>query len=269
MMFSFVYSLSSSSDEEDQQHQWQLQRQRAKQASLRCTTQDNTAINCHLPRKAQAKYTNAVEKKKPVHKEIVGSLKTRHVVPSVSKMKVEVSSKMEIEKASSDVSTKVVGRMLNVKKADEILEAERIFETKQALTGASLASKEANIFLNESAEAKKETQSDFYRAEVKPQLSCSSPVMDDSKADYIEMSLGEREGLRATDYRDRNGLISPKNEKIKRSNVKLKHVLSEEERAKRQRLQRSLQNLKPQLSSNGHLPAADVTPVLFQEVKLE
>lgn len=269
MMFSFVYSLSSSSDEEDEQHQWQLQRQRAKQASLRCTTQDNTAINCHLPRKAQAKHTNAVEKKKPVHKEIVGSLKTRHVVPSVSKMKVEVSSKMDIERASSDDSTKVVGRMLNVKKAEEILEAERIFETKQALTVASLASKGANIFLNESVEAKKETQSDFYRAEVKPQLSCSSPVMDDSKAVYNEMSLGEREGLRATDYRDRNGLISPKDEKIKRSNVKLKHVLSEEERAKRQRLQRSLQNLKPQLSSNGHLPAAVVTPVLFQEVKLE
>lgn len=236
---------------------------------MHCKTQNNTAVDHQLPRKAQAKHTNAVDKKKPVHKEDVGSFKTRHVLQSVSKVKVEVSSKLDIERASSDDSTKAVGRMLNVKKANEILEAERIFETKQAWTGTSLASKEANLFLNDSVVAKKETQRDLYCAEVKPPLLCSSPVMGDSKAICNEMSLRKRKDLRGTDYSERNGLISPKNEKIKRSNAKLKQVLSEEERAKRQRLQRSLQNLKPQLSSNGHLPVAPVTPVLFQEVKLE
>ena len=56
------------------------------------------------------------------------------------------------------------------------------------------------------------------------------------------------------------------NESLKKPGVRHKQVLSEEEKAKRQRLQKSLQNLKPQLSSHKRHSAAPCTPVLFHEV---
>jgi len=61
-------------------------------------------------------------------------------------------------------------------------------------------------------------------------------------------------------------LNSAVNEGLKKPDIRHQHVLTEEEKAKRQRLQKSLQNLKPQLSSHKHHSAAPCTPVLFQEV---
>ena len=61
-------------------------------------------------------------------------------------------------------------------------------------------------------------------------------------------------------------LTSVVNEGLKKTGARQKHVLTEEERAKRQRLQKSLQNLKPQRSSHKHHSAAPCTPVLFHEV---
>ena len=55
-------------------------------------------------------------------------------------------------------------------------------------------------------------------------------------------------------------------EGLKKLDVTHKQVLTEEDKAKRQRLQKSLQNLKPQLSSHKHYSAAPCTPVLFHEV---
>ena len=65
-----------------------------------------------------------------------------------------------------------------------------------------------------------------------------------------------------------NNLSSPLTvgTEIKKNNVKHKQVLTDEERARRQRLHKSLQNLKPQLSSHKHHPVAPCTPVLFHEV---
>lgn len=252
---------SSSSDEEDDLQQWQIQRQKAKQASLFSARQKIT-IDHHHPRKATAKHTNSVDKTKSVPKEAVRKSKDREVLPGFSTEKVQQAR--DTDMVSSDSTKKNVG-ILNLKKNHEIYKAEGIDETKKAWAGEPLTRKKESIIQNDFIIIDKEADKDFLSTQERSLPSHSSPVMSEMKTISNEISPSKREDLKSADYDDRNGLISPKNDKIKRSTAKLKQAFSEEEKAKRQRLQRILQNLKPQFSSHGHHPVARVTPILFHE----
>ena len=81
-----------------------------------------------------------------------------------------------------------------------------------------------------------------------------------------KVSPSHRNDLRTINDIVRKDLSSSKTHELRKANVTHKQVLTEEEKSKRQRLLRSLQNLKPQRSSHGHHPAAPLTPVLFHEV---
>lgn len=97
-------------------------------------------------------------------------------------------------------------------------------------------------------------------------LHVTSPKKSDSETINNKISPGRTDLSSNVDTPVKKDLISPLNDGHKKTSVKLKQVLTEEERAKRQRLQKSLQNLKPQLSSHKHHPAAPYTPILFHEV---
>jgi len=81
-----------------------------------------------------------------------------------------------------------------------------------------------------------------------------------------KMSTEKTDQLSYDEIEVKKQLNSAVNEELKKPDIRHKHVLTEEEKAKRQRLQKSLQNLKPQLSSHKHHLAAPCTPVLFHEV---
>lgn len=94
----------------------------------------------------------------------------------------------------------------------------------------------------------------------------SSPEERDS-AILREMSSPiKRDLLQSIQNEVKKDLSSAVGTEIKKNNVKHKQVLTDEERARRQRLHKSLQNLKPQLSSHKHHPVAPCTSVLFHEV---
>ena len=98
----------------------------------------------------------------------------------------------------------------------------------------------------------------------------TSPKKRDNEMINNKMSSpGKRDLLSSVDKevkKDVQRVISGVNSELKKSSVKHKHVLTDEERATRQRLHKSLQNLKPQLSSHKHHPVAPCTPVIFHEV---
>lgn len=93
-----------------------------------------------------------------------------------------------------------------------------------------------------------------------------SPKKSDNKTINNKISPDKADLLSNVESEAKKDLISAVNNKHKKADVKHKPVLTEEEKAKRQRLQKSLQNLKPQLSSHKHHPAAPCTPILFHEV---
>ena len=93
-----------------------------------------------------------------------------------------------------------------------------------------------------------------------------SPKKSDNKTFNNKISSDKEDLLSNVDSEVKKDLISAVDNRHKKADVKQKPVLTEEEKAKRQRLQKSLQNLKPQLSSHKHHPAAPCTPILFHEV---
>ena len=100
-------------------------------------------------------------------------------------------------------------------------------------------------------------------------LHVSSPK--ESTIDLINNTISSEriDQLSRDEIEVKKELNSAVNEGLKKPDVRHKQVLTEEEKAKRQRLQKSLQNLKPQLSSHKHHSAAPCTPVLFHEVRVE
>ena len=255
--------MSSSSDEEDDLQYWQDQRRKAKEASLSCARQNNSSVDQRQPRKPLAKHQNAVEQRKVALKEIHGRLHEKGVHPVVNKENVHGVTEIEQKVAGRGTSTKLENEQLSLTKTHEVLKAERMHAIKQAWVDESPVSREEKPHQDNSILEKKMTKKDYSPAQVKTP---PSPIKSEPTTLNSKIAPSKRENLSSVDSRGKNDLVSPRNDVVKKASVKRKQVLTEEEKAKRQRLHRSLQNLKPQLSSHGHHPAAPVTPVIFHEV---
>ena len=255
--------MSSSSDEEDDLQYWQDQRRKAKEASLSCARQNNGSIDHRHPRKPLAKHQIAVEQRKVAHKEIRGRLHEKGVHPVVNKENVHRGTEIEQKVAGRGTSTKLDKEQPSLMKTHEVLKAERKHDVKQAWVEELPVNKEEKAHQDNSIPEKKGTKKDYSPTQVKTP---PSPTKTEPKTLNNKIAPSKRENLSSVDSRGKNDLVSPRNDVVKKASVKRKQVLTEEEKAKRQRLQRSLKNLKPELSSHGHHPAAPVTPVIFHEV---
>lgn len=254
------FSLSSSSDEDDD---WQDHRRKAKEASLSCVKKSNSTVDHRLPRKPATKQQGVAEERKLECKEILERLHEKVVQPVV--VKEDTRGGMETGKGmvESGTSTRPNNPQLSMRNNHEVLKAERIHVSRQAWVDEPPVSKEEKPQLGNSIIRKNETKRDNSPAQVKTP---PSPPKGDAITVNGVIAPSKRNDLSSVNSQFKNDLISPRNEEIKKTIVKQRQVLNEEEKAKRQRLQSSLQNLKPQLSSRGHHPAAPATPVLFHEV---
>lgn len=256
------FSLSSSSDEEDDLQHWQDQRRKAKEASLSCARQNDGNVDHRLPKKPVSRQQNAAAERKPAHKEILERLHEKVVQPVVSKDIVSGSVEIEKSMVGRGTSAKLDNAGVSLKKTQGVLKGEKVQGTKQAWVAKSHIGTDEKPHQEISILDKTVPQKDLSQAQEK---ALSSPVKGEIKTVNSKVSPSKRDDLSSIDNRVKKDLISPRNE-IKKTSVKHKQVLTEEEKAKRQRLQRSLQNLKPQVSSHGYHPAAPLTPVLFHEV---
>lgn len=271
----FSLSLSSSSDEEDELQFWQEQRRKVKEASLSCALQNSGNRSHSAAKKQPTKHNSAVEEIKPYHKEstvildeaVVQDISTEENTPKV----IEIGKAME----GRGISNILEDVRLNQKNEQEVLKDLREVPVRQAWTASSVGCKDKPLndaILNPADETKTATtqappEQEFCHSTVKEQT-LHVPLPKESAIETInsKISTEQRDQSSRVHIEVKKELTSIVNEGLKKTSVRNKHVLTEEEKAKRQRLQKSLQNLKPQLSSHKHHPAAPCTPVLFHEV---
>lgn len=264
--------MSSSSDEEDDLQHWQDQRRKAKEASLSCTRQNTGSLSHSQPKKPPAKHRNAVEEViKPDLKDIRAKVDEKVVQEPVSS---KVDTHIEIGKTlvGHETSTSLDNVQLNLKNEHKVVKDKREDTVRPAWTVPSVSHKDKplkdDVLLDEKKTMTDTSQEQEIRhCTAKEQnLHVPSPKKSDSDSINNKISPGRTDLLRNVDSEVKKDLISKVNDGLKKSGVKHKPVLTEEEKAKRQRLQKSLQNLKPQLSSHKHHPVAPCTPILFHEV---
>ena len=254
--------MSSSSDEEDDLQYWHDQRRKAKEASLSCARQNNS-VDHRPPRKPLAKHQNAVEKRKVAQKEIHERSYEKGVYPVVNKESFHGGTKVGQKVVGRGTSTKLDNEQPSLVKTHEVLKVERIHVVKQAWVDELPVGKKEKPHQDNSILEKKAARKDHSAEEVKTP---PSPTKCEPKTLNSKIAPSKRENLSSAESSGKNNVISPRNDVVKKASAKRKQVLTEEEKAKRQRLQRSLQNLKPQLSSHGHHPGAPFTPIIFHEV---
>lgn len=165
---------------------------------------------------------------------------------------------------------------LNQKNEQEVLKELREVPVRQAWRASSVGYKDksSNDVILSVAETKTTTatthaqpEQDICHSTAKEQLlHVSSPKESATELINNKISTERTDQLSSVDVQVKKELNSTINEGLKKPGVRQKNVLTEEEKGKRQRLQKSLQNLKPQLSSHKRHSAAPCTPVLFHEV---
>lgn len=198
---------------------------------------------------------------------VVQDISTEKNTPKV----IEIGKAME-RRGISNVLEDV---QLNQKNEQEVVRDLREVSVRQAWTASSVGCKDKP--LNDTIFSPADETKTATTQAPPEQAWCDSTVKDQTlhvplpKESVIEtinskISTEQRDQLSRVDIEVKKELTSVVNEGLKKTGVRNKHVLTEEEKAKRQRLQKSLQNLKPQLSSHKHHPAAPCTPVLFHEV---
>ena len=163
---------------------------------------------------------------------------------------------------------------LNQKNEQEVLKDLREIPVRQAWTASSVGYKDkpSNDTILSVGETKTtithaQPEQEICHSTAKEQrLHVSSPKESATELINNKISTERTVQLSSVNIQVKKDLNSAVNEGLKKPSVRQKNVLTEEEKAKRQRLQKSLQNLKPQLSSHKRHPAAPSTPVLFHEV---
>lgn len=268
----FSLSLSSSSDEEDDLQHWQDQRRKVKEASLSCARQNSRHISHSEAKRQPAKHKNTAEELKPDRGENTVKL-DKTVVEDISR-EVNTHKSFEIAKALETHSLDNV--RLNQKNEQEVVKDLREVPVRQAWTASSVGYKDkpSNDTICSVGETKTTTttthappQQEISNSTAKQQRSqVSSPKKSTIELINNKISTEKTDQLSSVDIEIKKDLNSAVNEGLKKPGVRHKLVFTEEEKAKRQRLQKSLQNLKPQLSSHKHHSAAPCTPVLFHEV---
>ena len=228
---------------------WQDQRRKAKEASLSCARRNNGNIGHRQPKNSPAKLKHSADEIKPEQRDIAKVNKTETISQQVNgpghgtltnlhDVKRNLTNKIEVTKDQ---------------RTDAVKEASHGDTDRLAKDGVS------------AVENKNVTVTSPEQDQNLP-----SPKKRDSEMINNKMSSpGKRDLLSSVDNevkKDVQRVISGVNSELKKSSVKHKHVLTDEERATRQRLHKSLQNLKPQLSSHKHHPVATCTPVIFHEV---
>ena len=246
--------MSSSSDEEEDLQHWQDQRRKAKEASLSCARQKEN----HTKNSA-VQHQNVVDQRKPANKEIFERCHIKNVQPISDKRTVHVA--VENEKKVPELGTSQKSE--NLPKTREVSKGEVVHGTKQAWVDKSDL-KNDKLHVDNTILGKKASKNDLVHVEEQT----PSPFTKSKNKSTVDskVSPSQRNDLRTINDIVRKDLSSSRTQELKKANVTHKQVLTEEEKSKRQRLLRSLQNLKPQRSSHGHHPAAPVTPVLFHEV---
>ena len=162
---------------------------------------------------------------------------------------------------------------LKQKNEQEVLKDLGEVPVRQAWRASSVGYKDksSNDTIVSVGEAKTTTthappEQEICHSTTKERLHVSSPKESAAELINNKISTERTDQLSSVDVHVKKELNSAVNEGLKKPGVRHKHVLTEEEKAKRQRLQKSLQNLKPQLSSHKRHSAAPCTPVLFHEV---
>lgn len=201
---------------------------------MSCTRQNNSSVDQRIPRKPLAKHQNVVEQWKVAHKEIRGRLHEKGVHPVVSKENVHGTTEIEQKVAGSGTSTKLDNEQLSLTKTHEVLKAERIHAVKQAWVDESPVNKEEKAHQDNAILEKKAAKKDYSPTQVKTP---PSPTKSEPKTLNNKIVPSKRENLSGVDSRSKNNLVSPRNDVVKKASVKRKQVLTEEEKAKRQRLQ--------------------------------
>ena len=246
--------MSSSSDEEEDLQHWQDQRRKAKEASLSCARQKES----HTKNSA-VKHQNVVDQRKPANKEIFERFHVKNVQPISDKRTVYVA--VENEKKVPELGTSQKSE--NLPKTRGLSKDEIVHGTKKAWVDKSDL-KNDKLHVDNAILEKKAPKNDLVHVEEH----APSPFTKNENRATVDskVSPSQRNDLRTINDIVRKDLSSSKTQELKKANVTHKQVLTEEEKSKRQRLLRSLQNLKPQRSSHGRHPAAPLTPVLFHEV---
>ena len=273
----FSFSLSSSSDEEDDLQYWQDQRRKVKEASLSCARQKSGNLSRGPAKKTSTKHKLDVEESKLDHKENNVKLDNTVVqaVPREENTHKGIETGKTIEVRS--ISNVLDNVRLNQKNEQEVLKDLREVPVRQAWRASSVGYKDksSNDVILSVGETKTTTtttthaqpEQDICHSTAKEQL-LHVPSPKESATELInnKISTERTHQLSSVDVQVKKELNSAINEGPKKPGVRQKNVLTEEEKAKRQRLQKSLQNLKPQLSSHKRHSAAPCTPVLFHEV---
>lgn len=275
------FSLSSSSDEEDDLQYWQDQRRKVKEASLSCARQKSGNLSRGPAKKTSTKHKLDVEESKLDHKENNVKLDNTVVqaVPREENTHKGIETGKTIEVRS--IWNVLDNVRLNQKNEQEVLKELREVPMRQAWTASSVGYKDksSNDIILSVGETKTTTTTTTTRAQPEQDICHSTtkeqllhvPSPKESATELInnKISTERTDQLSSVDAQDaqvKEELNSAINEGLKKPGVRQKNVLTEEEKAKRQRLQKSLQNLKPQLSSHKRHSAAPCTPVLFHEV---
>lgn len=182
---------------------------------------------------------------------------------------IEIGKTLEVH----GTLTKLDSIRLNQKSEYEVMKDLREDPVRQAWTASSVGYKDkpSNDTILCPDETKKIThaspEQEICHSTAKEQnLLMSSPKESDIETVHSKISTERTDHLSNVDIEVKKELTSVVNARLKKTGVRHKQMLTEEEKAKRQRLQKSLQNLKPQLSSHKHHSAAPCTPVLFHEV---
>ena len=250
--------MSSSSDEEEDLQHWQDQRRKAKEASLSCARQKEG----HTKNSA-VKHQNVVDQRKPANKEIFERFHIENLQPTSDKRTVHVAVENEKKVPELGSSQKSENVEINLPKTRGVSKDEIVHGTKQAWVDKS-DHKNDELHEDNAILDKKALKNDLVH--VEEQTPPSFTKNENRSTVDRKVSPSQRNDLRTINDIVRKDLSSSRTQELKKANVTHKQVLTEEEKSKRQRLLRSLQNLKPQRSSHGHHPAAPVTPVLFHEV---
>lgn len=272
------FSLSSSSDEEDDLQYWQDQRRKVKEASLSCARQKSGNLSRGPAKKTSTRHKLDVEESKLDHKE--NNVKLDKTVVQAVPREENTHKGIQTGKTTEvrSISNVLDNVRFNQKNEQEVLKELREVPMRQAWTASSVGYKDksSNDVILSVAETKTTTtthaqpEQDICHSTTKEQL-LHVPSPKESATELInnKISTERTDQLSSVDAQDaqvKEELNSAINEGLKKPGVRQKNVLTEEEKAKSQRLQKSLQNLKPQLSSHKRHSAAPCTPVLFHEV---
>lgn len=201
-------------------------------------------------------HQNVVDQRKPANKASLERFHIKNVQPISDKRTVHVA--VENEKKVQELGTSRKSENVEINLKDEVVQG-----TKQAWLDKSDL-KNDKLHVDNAILDKKAPKNDLVHVEEQT----PSPFTKSENKSTVDskVSPSQRNDLTTINDIVRKDLSSSRTQELKKANVTHKQVLTEEEKSKRQRLLRSLQNLKPPRSSHGHHPAAPLTPVLFHEV---